>query len=68
MEDYFQEALQQLYICPTTYPASERRGLLSLHGLSQALSQITVKYQYPLPLIPSTLEQLHMTIQAIHQA
>lgn len=65
MEEYIQEALRQGYIRPSTSSVSagfffvERKG----GGLRpyidyQALNQVTVKYRYPLPLVPSALEQL----------
>lgn len=66
MEEYIQEALHQGYIRPSTSPTSsgfffvEKKG----GGLRpcinyQGLNHVTVKYTYPLPLVPSVMEQLH---------
>lgn len=65
MEEYIDEALQQGYIRPSISLASagfffvEKKG----SGLQPCidypgLNEITVKYPYPLPLVPSALEQL----------
>lgn len=65
MEEYIKEALQQGYTCPSTSSASagfffmEKKG----GGLrscidDRCLYQIIVKYPYPLPHVPSALEQL----------
>lgn len=60
MEEYIQEALVQKYIIPSTSPAStgfyfiekikgDPQPCIDYRGL------ITVKYSYPLPLVPVTL-------------
>lgn len=64
MEEYIDDTLKQGYIHPSTSPASasffvEKKG----HGLWPCinyhwLNQVTVKYHYPLPLVPAVLEQL----------
>lgn len=63
MEDYLQEALQQGYIWPSTLPASAggffswRKKEGGLHPCIDysGLNQVTIKYYYPLPLIPVAL-------------
>lgn len=65
MEEYVQEVLQQGYIQPSTCLSSagfffvekKVRGLCPCIDY-QGLIQIAVKYRYPLPLVPSALEQL----------
>lgn len=65
IEEYIEEALKQGYIHPYISPASagfffvekKRDGLrpcIDYRGLNQA----TVKFCYPLPLVPAALEQL----------
>lgn len=65
MEEYIQEALQQGYIHLSMSPASvgfffmEKKG----GGLRPCINcwrliQITIKYHYPLSLVPAALEQL----------
>lgn len=65
MEEYVQEALKQWCILPSTSLAStvfffiEKKGggLRSCTDYLE-LNNITVKYPYPLPLVPSALKQL----------
>ncbi len=66
MEEYIEEALQQGYIRPSTSPAAssflfvaKKDGGLRPCIDYRALNKITVKFRYPLPLIPAALEQLH---------
>ncbi|KAK3507919.1 hypothetical protein QTP70_002982 [Hemibagrus guttatus] len=65
MEDYIEEALSAGHIHPSTslaatgffYVEKKDGGLrpcIDYHGLNA----ITVRYPYPLPLVPATLEQL----------
>lgn len=49
MEEYIEEALHQGFIHPSTSLL-----LLAYHVLNSK----TIKYRYPLPLIPAALEQL----------
>ncbi|KAK3511178.1 hypothetical protein QTP70_032223, partial [Hemibagrus guttatus] len=65
MEEYIQEALSQGYIRPSTSPAASSFFFVAKKdgGLRpcidyRALNQITVKFRYPLPLVPSALERL----------
>ncbi|KAK3530862.1 hypothetical protein QTP70_003635 [Hemibagrus guttatus] len=65
MEEYIQEALAQGYIRPSTSPAASSFFFVAKKdgGLRpcidyRALNQITVKFRYPLPLIPAALEHL----------
>ncbi|KAK3519822.1 hypothetical protein QTP70_006474 [Hemibagrus guttatus] len=65
MEEYIKEALSQGYIRPSTSPAASSFFFVAKKdgGLRpcidyQALNKITVKFRYPLPLIPSVLECL----------
>lgn len=65
MEEYIQEALKQGYIHPSTSPAASSFFFVAKKdgGLRpcidyRALNKITVKFQYPLPLVPTSLEQL----------
>ncbi len=69
MEEYIEEALQQGYIRPSTSPAAssfffmaKKDGGLRPCIAYWALNKITVKYRYPLPLIPSALEQLRVAM------
>ncbi len=65
MEEYIEEALKQGYIRPSTSPAASSfffvakkdRGLRPCIDY-QALKNITVKFRYPLPLVPAALEHL----------
>ncbi|KAK3562524.1 hypothetical protein QTP86_034752 [Hemibagrus guttatus] len=66
MEEYIEEALAQGYIRPSTSPAASSFFFVAKkdEGLRpcidyRALNQITVKFRYPLPLIPAALEHLH---------
>ncbi|KAK3540671.1 hypothetical protein QTP70_034527 [Hemibagrus guttatus] len=65
MEEYIKEALAQGYIRPSTSPAAssfffvaKKDGGLRLCIDYRALNQITVKFQYPLPLVLAALEHL----------
>ncbi|KAK3510911.1 hypothetical protein QTP70_025547 [Hemibagrus guttatus] len=65
MEEYIKEALAQSYIRPSTSPAASSFFFMAKKdgGLRpcidyRALNQITVKFRYPLPLIPAALEHL----------
>ncbi|KAK3530547.1 hypothetical protein QTP86_027911 [Hemibagrus guttatus] len=65
MEEYIKEALAQGYIRPSTSPAASSFFFMAKKdgGLRpcidyRALNQITVKFRYPLPLIPAALEHL----------
>ncbi|KAK3557168.1 hypothetical protein QTP70_024704 [Hemibagrus guttatus] len=65
MEEYIKEALAQGYIRPSTSPAASSfffvakkdRGLWPCIDY-RALNQITVKFQFLLPLVPAALEHL----------
>ncbi|KAK3553387.1 hypothetical protein QTP70_003551 [Hemibagrus guttatus] len=66
MEEYIKEALAQGYICPSTSPAASSFFFVAKKdgGLRpcidyRALNKITVKFRYPLPLVPAVLERLH---------
>ncbi|XP_056329085.1 uncharacterized protein LOC130241386 [Danio aesculapii] len=65
MEEYIQEALSQGYIRPSTSPAASSFFFVAKKdgGLRpcidyRILNQGTVKFCYPLPLVPAALEQL----------
>ncbi|KAK3556470.1 hypothetical protein QTP70_008246 [Hemibagrus guttatus] len=65
MEEYITEALAQGYIRPSTSPAASSFFFVAKKdgGLRpcidyQALNKITVKFRYPLHLIPAALEHL----------
>ncbi len=65
MEEYIEEALQQGYIRPSTSPAASSLFFVAKKdgGLRpcidyQSLKNITVKFRYPLPLVPAALEHL----------
>lgn len=65
MEEYVQEALEQGYIEPSTSLASavfffvvKKGGGLRPCIDYRNLNKITIKYQYPLPLVPAALELL----------
>lgn len=67
VEEYVQEALQQGCIKLSISPASvcffflEKMGGGLLPCITyRSLNCITVKYPYPLPLVPSALEQLRL--------
>ncbi|KAG1956957.1 retrotransposable element [Pimephales promelas] len=65
MEEYIQEALSQGYIRPSTSPAAssfffvgKKDGGLRPCIDYRVLNQSTIKYRYPLPLVPAALERL----------
>ncbi|KAK3555087.1 hypothetical protein QTP86_008044 [Hemibagrus guttatus] len=65
MEEYIKEALAQGYIRPSTSPAASSFFFVAKKdgGLRpcidyRALNHITVKFRYPLPLVPAALEHL----------
>lgn len=65
MKDYINEALQQGYMVPPISPASAGFFFVEKKGGGirpcidyRGLNKITVKYPYPLPLVPAALEQL----------
>ncbi len=65
MEEYIEEALQQGYIRPSTSPAASSFFFMAKNdgGLRpcidyRSLNNITVKFRYPLPLVPAALEHL----------
>ncbi|KAL0161463.1 hypothetical protein M9458_045188, partial [Cirrhinus mrigala] len=65
MEKYIKEALSQGYIRPFTSPAASSFLFISKKdgGLRpcidyRALNRYTIKFRYPLPLVPAALEQL----------
>ncbi|KAL0150433.1 hypothetical protein M9458_054260 [Cirrhinus mrigala] len=65
MRTYIEEELAKGFIAPSTSPASagfffvkKKDGSLRPCIDFRALNDITVKYRYPLPLVPSALEQL----------
>ncbi|KAL0188352.1 hypothetical protein M9458_015451, partial [Cirrhinus mrigala] len=65
MEEYIQEALQQGYIRPSTSPAASSFFFIAKKdgGLRpcidyRALNKGTVKFKYPLPLVPAAIEKL----------
>ncbi|KAK3515691.1 hypothetical protein QTP70_028534 [Hemibagrus guttatus] len=65
MEEYIAEALSQGYIRPSTSPAASSFFFVAKKdgGLRpcidyRALNKITVKFRYPLPLVPAALERL----------
>ncbi|KAK3516573.1 hypothetical protein QTP70_021975 [Hemibagrus guttatus] len=65
MEEYINEALSQGYIRPSTSPAASSFFFVAKKdgGLRpcidyRALNKITVKFRYPLPLVPSALKHL----------
>ncbi len=64
MREYIGEALQQGYIRPSTSPATSSFFVAKNDGGLQscidyrALNKLTVKFRYPLPLVPAALEHL----------
>ncbi|KAI2645437.1 Transposon Tf2-6 polyprotein [Labeo rohita] len=65
MEEYIQEALSQGYIRPSTSPAAssfffvvKKDGGLWPCIDFRTINQGTIKFRYPLPLVPAALEQL----------
>ncbi len=66
MEEYIREALQQGFIRPSTSPAASSFFFVAKKdgGLRpcidyRSLNSQTVKFAYPLPLVPAALEELH---------
>ncbi|KAL0168998.1 hypothetical protein M9458_037220, partial [Cirrhinus mrigala] len=70
-KEYIQEALQQGFICPSTSPAvssfffvaKKDEGLRSCIDY-RALNEQTVKFTYPLPLVPATLEEFKLDLRS----
>ncbi|XP_016122748.1 RNA-directed DNA polymerase homolog [Sinocyclocheilus grahami] len=65
MEEYVQEALQQGFIRPSTSPTAssfffvgKKNGSLRPCIDYRALNDQTLKFTYPLPLVPAALEEL----------
>ncbi len=64
MEEYIEEALKQGYIVSSTSPAASSFFVAKKDGGLRPcidyrkLNEITVKFRYPLPLVPAALEQL----------
>ncbi|KAL0164855.1 hypothetical protein M9458_040608, partial [Cirrhinus mrigala] len=65
MHNYIQEELAKGFITPSTSPASagfffvkKKDGGLRPCIDYRGLNEVTIKYRYPLPLVPSALEQL----------
>ncbi|XP_016412400.1 uncharacterized protein LOC107743582 [Sinocyclocheilus rhinocerous] len=65
MEEYIEEALSSGFIQPSTSPAAagfffveKKDGGLRPCIDYRGLNNVTVKFRYPLPLVPSALEQL----------
>ncbi len=65
MDEYIEEALQQGYIHPSTSTAASSLFFVAKKdgGLRpcidyRSLNNITVKFRYPLPLVPAALEHL----------
>ncbi|KAK3556384.1 hypothetical protein QTP70_008001 [Hemibagrus guttatus] len=65
MEDYIEEALSSGFIRPSTSPAAagfffveKKDGGLRPSIDYRGLNSFTVKFRYPLPLVPAALEQL----------
>ncbi|KAL0188171.1 hypothetical protein M9458_015270, partial [Cirrhinus mrigala] len=65
MHKYIQEELAKGFIAPSTSPASagfffvkKKDGGLRPCIDYRGLNEVTIKYRYPLPLVPSALEQL----------
>ncbi len=65
MEEYIKEALDSGFIRPSTSPAAagfffveKKDGGLRPCIDYRGLNNVTVKFRYPLPLVPSALEQL----------
>ncbi|KAK3538042.1 hypothetical protein QTP70_027395 [Hemibagrus guttatus] len=65
MEDYIEEALSSGFIRPSTSPAAagfffveKKDGGLRPCIDYRGLNNVTVKFRYPLPLVPAALEQL----------
>ncbi len=69
MEVYIEEALRQGYIVPSTSPAASSFFFVAKKdsGLRpcidyRKLNEFTFKFRYPLPLVPTALEQLRGAI------
>ncbi len=65
MEEYIEEAMNSGFIRPSTSPAAagfffveKKDGGLRPCIDYRGLNNVTVKFRYPLPLVPSALEQL----------
>ncbi|XP_051727379.1 differentially expressed in FDCP 8 homolog isoform X1 [Ctenopharyngodon idella] len=65
MEEYIEEALNSSFIRPSTSPAAagfffidKKDGGLHPCIDYRGLNNVTVKFRYPLPLVPAALEQL----------
>ncbi|KAL0185695.1 hypothetical protein M9458_017365, partial [Cirrhinus mrigala] len=74
MEEYIQEALKQGYIRPSTSPAASSFFFVAKKdgGLSpcidyRALNEGTVKFKYPLPLVPAAIEKLRGAKNFMHE-
>ncbi len=66
IKEYIQEALRQGFLHPSTFPAassfffvSKKDGGLRPCIDHRILNSQTVKFPYPLPLVPAALEELH---------
>lgn len=66
MEEYIEETINSRFICPSTCPATagmffveKKDGGLRPCINYRVLNNVTVKFCYPLPLVPAALEQLH---------
>jgi len=65
MEEYIQEALAMDFIRPSVSPAAasfffvgKKDGGLRPCVDYRGLNEVTVKFRYPLPLVPASLEQV----------
>lgn len=65
MDEYIKEALKQGFIRPSTshatlsfFSVAKKDRCLRLGIDYRTLNNQTIKYRYPLPLVPSALEQL----------
>ncbi|KAL0172840.1 hypothetical protein M9458_033151, partial [Cirrhinus mrigala] len=65
MEEYIQEALQQGFIHPSTSPAKKDGGLRPCNDY-RALNEQTVKFAYPLPLVPTALEEFNLDLRSTY--
>ena len=64
MEVYVQEVLAQGFLLPSTSPAAYSLFFVKVGGLRpcidyRTLNKATVKFTFPLPLIPTLIEQMH---------
>ena len=71
MENYVQESLQQSFIHPSKSPASssfffvkKKDGVLHPCIDYRTLNKATVKFSYPLPLIPTIIEQMRTLVSS----